>query len=110
MEGVRGRPYPAQGAPGTTSGPAAGSPTADPSLCLSAGRQPDANLLCLQNHFEGPDSGMEGLREMGRPMLLCVTSLVCPQKTVTAPCARRSATIHGMPVDEGEVPGDLGTP
>ena len=75
MEVVRGRPRPARGAREASPGPTAGGPTAGLSLCLSAGSQPDANLLCPQRHLKGLDSGAEGLRETGAALLHCVT---CP--------------------------------
>lgn len=66
---------PSLGAREPSPGPTAGGPTAGSSLCLSAGRQPDANLLCPQSHLKGLDSGAEGLRETGAALLHCVT---CP--------------------------------
>ena len=80
---VRGWPCPAKGGPAPPPGPTAGSPTAGPSLedQPSSGRQPDANLLCPQNHLKGLVSGVEGLRETGAAhVALCDLSPCVPRK------------------------------
>ena len=52
----------------TTSWSRCREPRSEP---VSAGKQPESNLLCPQNHVKGPDSSVEGLWEIG-VVHLCV--------------------------------------